>query len=178
MYTIKSLLLYIFRKHPLILLTKEEQRAVLRPVSLQWKLYLGYFFYFSRKILFSHKNISNFVNRRFSIIYSYFHILYLRLKLIPDTMHANQQQSKGHYLSNFAPIYARSCAHLPENIGIYIKRPIPTRQIDLFRGRMLLACMSKNIYLVHLFKSYRKIFIYVKDNIHSRINMSQHNQAI
>ena len=31
---IKSLLLYIFQKHPLILLTEEEQRAVLRSVSL------------------------------------------------------------------------------------------------------------------------------------------------
>ena len=58
--------------------------AIMRSVSLYEELYLEYFFYFSRKILFSDKIISTFIKLYFSN--NLFVFLYLYVKLIPDTV--------------------------------------------------------------------------------------------
>lgn len=60
--------------------------AIMRSVSLYEELYLEYFFYFSRKILFSDKIISTFIKLYFSN--NLFVFLYLNVKLIPDTVYA------------------------------------------------------------------------------------------
>lgn len=57
--------------------------AIMRSVSLYEELYLEYFFYFSRKILFTDKVVATFLKANFSI--SLF-VLFLRFKFISDTM--------------------------------------------------------------------------------------------
>ena len=67
----------------------------------------------------------------------------------------------------------------PGAIGVYIKRLIHTRQISLFENEIPPALyICKSTYLLCFLKYCGKIFIHFRNNIHSRINISQHNQAV